>query len=467
MYNNESPELYRALYRQDLASFIGRSVEILQPNTQLIPNWHLGLIAEYLNACTEGKLTRLIINLPPRYMKSHAVSVAWPAWLLGHDPARRIIAASYSSAIALKHSMDARALVQSEWYRDLFPQVKMAKDQNQKTKFMTNKRGFRLATSVGGTLTGEGGEFMIVDDPQSAIQVGSAVYRKRAFDWFQNTFMTRQDNLNKGCYVVVMQRLHAEDLTGKLLTKKGWEHLIIPAIEKMPRTYHFGNFHYVRAAGELLNPSRDSVEAFERLKADIGSHQFSAQYQQQPTLAEGRIIHPEWLHYAPLPQEGIRVQSWDTAIKAGDKHDLSVGQTWRITKEHYVLEDMVHAAMEYPTLKKAILDTAEKYQPEIILIEDKASGQSLIQELKALTRLPIVAIMPKGDKIQRLLRVLGLFEAGKVQFLQGALWLADAEQELLGFPEMPHDDIVDATTQFLNWAQTRERQQNGWKIRML
>lgn len=144
----------------------------------------------------------------------------------------------------------------------------------------------------------------------------------------------------------------------------------------------------------MLNPQRDSVEAFERLKKDIGSHQFAAQYQQQPVLAEGRVIHPEWIHYAPLPEEGIRVQSWDTAIKAGDKHDLSVGQTWRVTKEYYVLEDMVHAAMEYPALKRAILHAAEKYQPEIILIEDKASGQSLIQELKSQTRLPIVAIMP-------------------------------------------------------------------------
>ena len=132
-----------------------------------------------------------------------------------------------------------------------------------------------------------------------------------------------------------------------------------------------------------------------------------------------------------------------------------------------MLEDMVHAAMEYPALKKSIMKAAEKYQPEVILIEDKASGQSLIQELKSLTRLPIVAIMPKGDKIQRLLRVLGLFEAGKVQLLQGALWLAAVEREWLGFPEMGHDDIVDATTQFLNWIQNRKKQQNDWKIRVL
>lgn len=248
MSNSELPELYQALYRQDLASFIGRSVEITHPNAQLIPNWHLVLLAEYLTACTQGQLSRLIINMPPRYMKSHAVSVAWPAWLLGHEPSRQIIAASYSSAISLKHSIDARALVQSAWYRDLFPEMKLAKDQNQKAKFMTNKRGFRMATSVGGTLTGEGGEFMIVDDPHNALQVGSAVYRKRAVDWFQNTFMTRQDDLKKGCYVVVMQRLHAEDLTGKLLAGKGWEHLVIPAIETTPRTYHFGNFTYVRKA---------------------------------------------------------------------------------------------------------------------------------------------------------------------------------------------------------------------------
>jgi predicted phage terminase large subunit-like protein len=468
MLNTETPELYNALYRQDLASFIGRSVEITHPNTRYIPNWHIELIGEYLEACTRGELTRLIINMPPRYMKSHAVSVAWPAWLLGHDPARRIVAASYSSAIALKHSVDARALVQSEWYRLLFPQLKLSKDQNQKTKFMTAQRGFRLATSVGGAMTGEGGEFMIVDDPHSAIQVGSANYRKRAVNWFQNTFMTRQDDLSKGCYVVVMQRLHAEDLSGVLLEKGGWEHLMIPAIETVSRTYHFGNATYARMQEELLHPVRDCREAYERLQRDIGSHQFAAQYQQQPVAAKGKLIRRAWLRYTrPEEQEGQRIQSWDTAIKAGEGNDFSVGLTWKITKDHFVLEEMQRAALEYPELKKLIIEQAEKYQPQVILIEDKASGQSLIQELKNLTRLPIIGINPKGDKTQRLLRVIGLFEAGKILLPQAAPWLADYERELLSFPDAAHDDMVDATTQFLNWALAREKQQNSWRIRVL
>lgn len=463
-----SNESINSLYREDLASFIGRSVEITNPNTRYIPNWHIELLAEYLEACMRGEVNRLIINMPPRYMKSHAVSVAWPAWALGHQPSRRIVVASYSSAIALKHAMDTRALMQSQWYGEIFPDVKFATDQNQKSKFMTSKRGFRLATSVGGTLTGEGGEFMIVDDPHNASQAGSPVMRQRAIDWFQHTFLTRQDDLKKGCYVVVMQRLHAEDLSGYLLAKGGWEHLTIPAISPTTRTYHFGTRTYVRVCGELLNPARDSEIAFDRLKADIGSHAFAAQYQQEPLLAQGRLIHPEWLNYTTqLPIEGLRVQSWDTAIKSGAEHDLSVGQTWRITPQNYVLEDMVASAMEYPALKNTIITQAEKYQPHAILIEDKASGQSLIQELKSNTHLPIIAIQPKGDKVQRLLRVLGQFEAGKIVLPRGAHWLADYERELLAFPESKHDDRVDATSQFLNWAINKERQENAWKIRML
>lgn len=385
-----------------------------------------------------------------------------------HPSTRRIVVASYSSAIALKHAMDTRALIQSEWYSQIFPTLKLAKDQNQKSKFMTNQRGFRLSTSVGGTLTGEGGEFMIVDDPHNASQVASPVMRQRAIDWFQHTFLTRQDNLEKGCYVVVMQRLHAEDLSGHLLAKQGWEHLIIPAICPATQTYHFQNYTYVRTVGELLNPARDSESAFEKLKADIGSHAFAAQYQQEPLLAQGRLIHPEWLQYTTQPPtEGMRVQSWDTAIKAGTEHDLSVGQTWRITPKCYILEDMIAGTMEYPALKNAIVGQAEKYQPQAILIEDKASGQSLIQELKNSTHLPIVAIQPKGDKIQRLLRVLGQFEAGKIVLPRGVHWLADYERELFAFPESKHDDRVDATTQFLNWAITKERQESAWKIRML
>ena len=471
MLSDNSQTVYNAFYREYLPGFAGRSIEILRPGEHYQLNWHIDLIGEYLMACERGELTRLIINLPPRAMKSHTVSVAWPAWLLGRDPGRRIIVASYSSALSLKHSLDTRALMQSEWYRDLFPGTLLARGQNEKAKFMTTKRGFRLATSVGGTLTGEGGEFLILDDPHNAIHIASPVMRKRTLDWFQHTFLTRQDSPAKGCYVIVMQRLHPEDLTGFLLAKESagqWAHLSVPAVEEAPRKYSFGSFHYARQAGEVLNLQRDSNERMAQLKADIGSHQFAAQYQQQPVAAEGRIVKPNWLDYvAQIPEGGMRVQSWDTAIKTGEGCDFTAGLTWRMTADGFYLEEVIRAALDYPALKKTILESAQKFQPEIILIEDKASGQSLIQELRALTRLPIVAISPKGDKTQRLLRTLGLFESGKIKLPQGAPWIADYERELLTFPESRHDDMVDATTQFLNWALVRERQQESWRIRVL
>lgn len=156
---------------------------------------------------TAGRIKRLIINMPPRYMKSIAVSVAWPAWLLGRRPQSKIIVASYSAALSLKHSLDCRHVVQSDWYRRVFPAVELAADQNQKHRFSTTRRGFRLATSIGGTVTGEGGDVLIVDDPHDPRRANSARLRQAALDWFDQTFSSRLDDKRRGVIVVVMQRL--------------------------------------------------------------------------------------------------------------------------------------------------------------------------------------------------------------------------------------------------------------------
>ena len=218
------------IVRGDFASFIKQSFYSVNPATKYLHNWHIDLIAEYLNACEQGEIKRLIINIPPRSLKSIAVSVAWPAWLLGHDPSRRIIAASYSQNLSLKHSLDSRLVMNSAWYKKIFPSVKIASDQNEKAKFVTTKRGFRIATSVGGAITGEGGNFLIVDDAHNPINIMSEVQRQSTLDWFDQTFASRLDDKRQGVFVVVMQRLHEGDLCGHLLNKGGWEHLKLPAI---------------------------------------------------------------------------------------------------------------------------------------------------------------------------------------------------------------------------------------------
>lgn len=453
-----------------LSRFIGLSLEVLSPGTPYTPNWHIDLLAEYLSACASGDIRRLIINLPPRSLKSHAVSVAWPAWLLGKNPSQKIIVASYSSALALKHSLDCRALMQSQWYKDLFREVTLSREQNEKRKFMTTERGFRLATSTGGTLTGEGGRILISDDSNNPIHMSSKLMRERTYEWFRHTFLTRQDDPKRGCYIVMMQRLHPEDLTGMLLKSesgKQWEHLTIPAIETEPRRYHFGNITYDRAIGEPLNAYRMNLEELELLKLDLGSHVFAAQYQQAPVSLKGRILRPEWLKRFTDAPTGLTIQSWDTAIKSGEHNDYSACTTWRIAEDGFYLLHVWRESVEYPALKSALLHLTETHTPDTILIEDTATGQALIQELKRHTTLPVIAIRPKGDKLSRLIRVLGAFESGRVKLPTTASWLPDYQSELLSFPEAKHDDMVDATTQFLEWAKTFQTYAENRRIREL
>lgn len=261
--------VFDALLRQDLSSFVAKTFSTVSPGVRYLPNWHIDLICAHLVEATAGRIKRLIINMPPRYMKSIAVSVAWPAWLLGRRPQSKIIVASYSAALSLKHSLDCRHVVQSDWYRRVFPAVELAADQNQKHRFSTTRRGFRLATSIGGTVTGEGGDVLIVDDPHDPRRANSARLRQAALDWFDQTFSSRLDDKRRGVIVVVMQRLHESDLTGHLLAKGGWTHLCLPAEAEAEETVSCGRVRITRAPGDLLHPEREGREEMERVKREL------------------------------------------------------------------------------------------------------------------------------------------------------------------------------------------------------
>lgn len=447
---------FDALLRQDLSSFVAKTFATVSPGVRYLPNWHIDLICAHLAAASEGRIKRLIINMPPRYMKSIAVSVAWPAWLLGRRPQSKVIAASYSAALALKHSLDCRHVVQSNWYRRVFPAVDLAADQNQKHRFTTTRRGFRLATSIGGTVTGEGGDVLIVDDPHDPRRANSARLRQAALDWFDQTFSSRLDDKRRGVIVVVMQRLHESDLTGHLLEKGGWTHLCLPAEAEAAETVAFGPVRVERAPGDLLHPAREGREEIARTKRELGAQAFAAQYQQRPAPAEGGLVKIDWLRRfddAPAADRCRRVvQSWDTAFKGGAHNDPSVCLTFAEVEEGYLLVDLWRGRVGYPALKRAALAMADKHRPHAILIEDKASGQSLLQDLRAEGALPVVAIRPERDKVSRLAGVTALIEAGRLHVPRAAPWLAAFEAELLTFPNSAHDDQVDALSQFLNWA---------------
>ena len=457
------------MLRTHLSSFIAKSFHTIDPNTRYLSNWHIDAIAEYLEATRRSEITRLLINMPPRALKSVCVSVAWPAWLLGHDPSTRIMAASYSQQLALRHALDTRLILGTPWFARLFPQLHLAHGQNEKHKFVTTQRGFRFATSVGGTATGEGGDVLIVDDPLNPAQACSAIERHHANQWFDQTFATRLNDKAKGRIVVVMQRLHTEDLSAHLLNKGGWEHLCLPAIADAPTLLQVGRWQHIRAAGDILHPQREDAMLLQRAQRELGSFAFAAQYQQAPILRDGGMIEADWLHYydnAPAASHCERVvQSWDTAIKAQAHHDASVCITvGEYDGRHYVL-DVLSIRAEYPLLRRTIIEHAQQWQPHALLIEDKASGQSLLQDLRKDTPLPVIARMPKGDKVTRVAAITPLIESGVLLLPRHAPWMSDFVAELLNFPHAAHDDCVDALSQYLNWI--RERHTGQIRVRRI
>lgn len=448
--------LLEALLRSDFRVFLEKIFTTLAPGQQFIDCWHLKAIAWQLDRVRRGEIKRLIINMPPRSLKSISASVAFPAYLLGLDPKLRIICISYSGDLAKKHSNDFRAVLETDWYRSTFPSTRIGQFKNSETEIEMTKRGFRLATSVGGTLTGRGGNFAIIDDPLKPEDALSETKRAAANQWFTSTLLSRLDDKSTGAIVVVMQRLHIDDLTGFLLSNSDdWEVLNLPAIattdEAVPT---WGGAVHNRKVGEALSPEREPIEVLEALKRQLGSYAFSAQYQQMPAPPGGAMIKREWVHrYRALPAEADRLyvlQSWDTASKGGPQNDWSVCTTWVVTrKKQYYLIDVYRRRVDYPALKSDVRNLAKNHKAQRVLVEDSSAGTSLVQELRNEIS-GIIAVKPLGDKEARMATESSKIEAGQVFLPERAPWLAELEAELFAFPGSKHDDQVDSISQALS-----------------
>ena len=292
------------VYRASFGAFTHAAFEHVYPGQRLIPNWHIDAVCDEIQRMVEGDgQKRLVLNQPPRSLKSFIVSVCLPAWLLGRNPGARTICASYSEDLAYTFSRECRRLLETQLYKRVFPRTRLNPRKATEREFETTGGGFRLATSVGGTLTGRGGDALIVDDPIKANDAGSLVAREAAADWFGNTALSRLDNPAQSLVIVTMQRLHVADLAG-ILIERGWPELVLPAIATEDADYFLGEDEpYHRPAGELLHPGRDSKEALDRLKEEVGSRVFAAQYQQNPTPPEGNMIQAAWLgRYETAPE---------------------------------------------------------------------------------------------------------------------------------------------------------------------
>jgi predicted phage terminase large subunit-like protein len=465
---------YATLLRHDLRTFLERAFYEVNPHANFISGQYIDLMAAILEQCRTGKIKRLILNLPPRTLKSHAASVAFPAWLLGHDPAKQIICASYGQDLADKHARDCRTLMNSAFYRGLFPRAELSSDRVAVNDFLTTAQGFRMATSVGGVLTGRGADILILDDILKPDDALSETRRKAANDWYFNTLLSRLNSKENGVIILVMQRLHEEDLVGVVTEVEPWEVLSLPAIAEEDECIPFEGFlgidRFIRKAGEALHPERDSVETYRRIREAVGEYNFQSQYQQNPLSREGGVIKKEWLQYLEpheWPQQfDYILQSWDTASKNGEKNNYSVCTTWGTHDTNFYLIDVLRKRFNFPELKRAVLDRFAQHNPEKVLIEDKGSGTSLIQELKSeYTIWCLEAYTPKqgSDKLMRLDAQSIKFESGRVYLPKQAPWVDEYVREITGFPGSKYDDQVDSTSQALEFLGPRALPVANWR----
>lgn len=447
--------LLQALLRDDFRAFLHKVFLTLAPGQTYIHTWHVEAITHQLERVRRGEIKRLIINMPPRSLKSIAASVAFPAFVLGLDPSHRIICVSYSGDLAKKYSNDFRAVLESPWYRSTFPTTRIGPFKNTETEIELTARGFRMATSVGGTLTGRGGDIIIIDDPLKPDDALSETKRTGANQWFTNTLLSRLDDKRTGAIVVVMQRVHMDDLTGFLTEQSDeWEILSLPAIAPFDEAIPlWGGKTHLRKLGDALSPEREPLDVLDSLKLQLGSDAFSAQYQQMPAPPGGAMVKRHWVQrYRDLPPQSERrlvMQSWDTANKGGPENDWSVCSTWVLASgKRYYLVDVWRGRVDYPALKAKVQQLAKTWKARRILVEDAGAGMMLVQELKAKVS-GIIAVRPEGDKATRMAAASAKFEAGQAFLPERAPWLADLEAELFVFPGSRHDDQCDSISQAL------------------
>lgn len=458
----------KAILKNDFYSYVQKVFYEITGGEPFIPNWHIEVLCHKLEQARLGEIKRLIINVPPRSLKSIIVNVAFSTWILGHTPSEKIISASYSSDLSEKFARDSKRVMESAWYRELFPKSIIAKDRGAANDLNTISRGGRFATSIEGTLTGRGGNFIIIDDPIKPSETMSENALNKVNEWYRNTLLSRLDNKEEGVIIVVMQRVHENDLTGYLLeTPNHWTHVKIPQIATEDELWEVRDKVYRRKEGELLNPQQMDIKTIFELKHQMGTYVWSGQYQQEPYPSEGGIIREEWLRFYNTPPNDIveLYLSWDTGNKTGINNAYSACCVIGVSnKDEFYLLEVIRGKYEMWDLLQNMKDVYDCYTYDHnargrikLLIEDKASGTQAIQMLRAMRdrygrNFDVVEINPNEDKVSRLRGVSALIESGNVRFpSDNPDWWKEFKKELIGFPGTKFKDQVDAFTQAITY----------------
>lgn len=446
----EQVEEYRnALEREKAQGKFMEYVKVVWPG--FVNGRHHALMAKKFEEIAEGKLKRLIINMAPRHTKSEFASFLLPSWFLGRFPHKKVIQTSNTADLAVGFGRKVRNLVGSEQYARVFPGVSLRQDSKAAGRWATNKGGEYFAIGVGGTVTGKGADLLIIDDPHSEQEARLASHNPEVFDsvyeWY--TSGPRQRLQPGGAIVVVMTRWSERDLTGRIIKDAQnrdktdeWEVIELPAI--MP-------------SGNPLWPEFWSLDELEALREEVGPAKWNAQYQQTPTGEEGALVKREWWkrwEKDDPPQCEFIIQSWDTAFTKNERSDYSACTTWGVfykdeVEPNIILLDAYEARMEFPELKQKAYEMYKEWEPDACIVEAKAAGSPLIFELRRMG-IPVSEYTPVrgNDKFVRINSVTDLFKSGKV-WAPEARWADEVIEQMAAFPNAPHDDLVDSTTQAL------------------
>lgn len=487
------------LCARSLRAFAPIAWPVIEPGTTFKSNWHIDAICEHLEAVTAGEVRRLIINVPPRHMKSSLLTL-WQVWVWLRQPQTRWLFASYAEKLSKRDNLKARRIVSSAGgrreggtllerigYRGLLALLeqdwRLTSDQNEKLRFENSATGYRIATSVGGSATGEGGDVIVIDDPHKADEVESDVQRENVIEWMDGTMSTRLNDPATGSVVLVMQRLHESDLTGHLLEQGGYEHLCLPAEYEPTHPFTWPDDPRVEP-GELLWPAHFTSDAIADLKKQLGSYRAAGQLQQRPAPAEGGIIKTFWWRYydrrALDMQPGeewqgppfTRVwQSWDTALKDKTTSDFTVGQLWAgMGSERYLLRQargrwgLTEVQTQILDMRLWVADRFPKHAAHAIFVENAAMGPEVMAALRRKVQ-GVIPVTADVSKVSRAEAITPQLEAGNVH-LPGApmvtaagmapdpavtpAWAQDLVAECASFPNGANDDQVDALTQALD-----------------
>ena len=411
---------------------------------EFIEGEHHRKIAKKFEDIANGKIKRLIVNMPPRHTKSEFASYLFPAWMVGKNPKLKIIQTTHTGELAVRFGRKMKNLVDTSEFAQVFDECKIAADSKAAGRWETNQGGEYYAAGIGGAITGRGADLLIIDDPHSEQDALSETAMDSAYEWY--TSGPRQRLQPGGAIVIVMTRWSTKDLTGNLLRAQSepkadqWEVIEFPAI--LP-------------SEKPVWPNYWKLEELEAVKASLTESKWQAQWQQNPTSEEGSIIKREWWQEwekEDIPEMVHVIQSYDTAFSRKETADFSAITTWgvfypRNKGAHLILVDVKKGRWDFPELKKIALEQYKYWEPETVIVEAKASGTPLTQELRQLG-VPVVNFSPSrgNDKHVRVNSVAPIFEAGKVYY-PNERWAEEMIEECAAFPYGEHDDLVDSMTQ--------------------